>query len=550
MHAAGNLTPVNAVVNNEVQLSSGGNIISAFSNLTSGQTLRLGPGIWTLDGNRPVLPTSNFTNAPLKLINRTNLTIFGTGNSIIHVTNNGGALVYMGCSNLTFKGIIFRGTLTNGTTYDTTALNKWGLVVSYWTNDNVTFEDCRWETANAFGLISGEGAAGEEQVTRNLRVRGGSFFKCGFTNWAGAAANPDGGAAQIHGDADFDGVLFERCGRGVEPFCNSGFTSEYNFTVRNCTFKDIWSRCIFNVSSGVSVVGMVVDKCFFSFDPAARHDASEVIQLENTRGARISQCTFTNVPNTCPVLWSIPTAGNLNDLYFENNFVSHAFRGLVIRAQRGASVSGNTFEWCTNSAVQAMGSEIEVSRNLFRNCSTSGSATEPVVSGGLAGIAMTNLTVRHNTFLRTAGSAPHAFIGLGAACVRPLILGNVYQDYVGNTTTVTNEGATDVRSDAQARNNNGTNILFSSVYFAFDWPIIPAGSNTVTVVTVAGVTNTDYVHFAEDLNTYTNAFSVTNAVFKSIASNGTVHVYCRNHGSFSIDPGNGTNRLLIMRATP
>src|SRR6185436_774138 len=155
--------------------------------------------------------------------------------------------------------------------------------------------------------------------------------------------------------------------------------------------------------------------------------------------------------------------------------------------------------------------------------------------------------IRGNQFIRTAGTGPTRWIGIDSSCRDTKIYDNNYIDLVGTTPRLSDAGVnTRFDSGVQARNGT-TNVVLIPAYFIFDWPQIPSGSNTATVVTVTGVTNTDHVQFQEDLNTYTNAFSLTNAVFKAFASNGTVHVLCRNHGAFTIDPGNGTNRLMIFK---
>lgn len=543
------------------ELGPGGDIISALNNLDSGKTLNIASGIYSvLDGNRPT-SFATLTNAPLKLINKTNVWIEGHGNAIIFVPNNGGALVYMGCSNLTFSGVTFRGTQTNGTTYDTTGVAIYGLVAGYWTNNNINFLNCRFETVNAFGLLSGGFATGVEAITHNLRIVGGSFYKCGFTNWTGGPNNPDGGGAATHGSTDMDGVLFDRCARGMEPYSDGG-QAEANVTLRRCAFQSSWARDI-TLFSVTPIIGMTIDSCLFSHDAAAHITSAPVIDVTSIRGLRVINCTATNLANSATFIQSVPVT-SVSDVCIQNNYISGANVGMVLRSQRGLIVTGNTVEDIVGRACSVNGSEILVANNVFRNCGTDGGANSSVVQGGLFSLATTNMMVKDNIFLRTSGTAPPAFIKFDAACQNSVLGPNVFADYVGGTVLIDDNGVNTKRVDASqlkqrtvlgAGNGNTNYTLLATDALSF------LGSSNINISAVMGyetnavrywsayITNLSAINWGIGFSSVTNRWRYIN---RHTGGTNAPNVFTNGTRLRLVGESNGTNTVATwdMQAYP
>lgn len=485
-----NFTYLFGLLTNTCYINAGDDITVRFAGSDASLgTISLGPGLYQVAG---IYRTNlqDVTNAPLKLPARTNLVIRGYGNAVIHSTNGGPIILAMwaGCSNVLFDGIVFRGTRTNGTTYSfppTSVIG--GLVSTYGTNNNITFLNCRFEDTDQFGLAAGTFEAPTEVLTINLRVQGGGFYRCGHTNWNGIPH--DGGAGAIHGNGHFEQVQFERCGRGFEPFAQAGGLSDYDLTFRGCWFKDMWGNCVFS-QSGVSAVGVVVDNCYFSFDKNAREAFGQIFECGPVRHLRIRACTITNLPSNNSVVQNIPTAGTAQDFAFEDNFVSHSYNGLVVRAQRGVIIARNTFQYVTNRTLELSGSEVLVTGNTFRDCGLDGTTESAPVGCGYFSLNATNVQVFGNTFIRTLTTGPMSFVKFDATCFGGTIGDNTYANYAGgNFTNIIDNGVNTRRTDfpqLKARTIDGagsglTNFTLSALD-ALQW----VGNSNVNIAAFMG----------------------------------------------------------------
>jgi hypothetical protein len=130
------------------------------SQLQNGDQLEISPGTWTVTAyNQPsgMSPEGAEANFPFYLSRKTNITLTGFG-TVLSWTNFGTPCFVYACSNITFRGITFRGGRQDVTNYLGGGLYALQSAVGMLgTNAVITFEDCTFESIPTHAITQSQG---------------------------------------------------------------------------------------------------------------------------------------------------------------------------------------------------------------------------------------------------------------------------------------------------------------------------------------------------------------------------------------------------------
>ena len=549
-------TGVNVVGNvGNVQLvNSGDNLSSIITNLANNSTLLFGNGDWT---NRiSYLFSGSGDMGDFHLLSKTNITIKAIGKATIWNTDQGDGLVLSNCSRITIEGVRFFGhRQTNAT-----LTNLHGSLVVAASRD-IFIRGITMENSSDHGVV--EFTAHPANVASSNVVVEQSYFFNGGSWWV--TTGYDGAAVVCSDHWTVRNNHFKECAHGPEIFgpykpIVAGSLIEGNYIenpIRYGINDGGHTNNYFHVIRGNTI----------TFNNATRTVSSNTmtgaigIQLNHPRGYRI-EGNYIEGPSTAALggnpgieITGGSTAFEIADCVIENNTITNAETGIILNESanckyRGFRIRGNRIYRAYYDPIRVSGTDHLIEDNFMRDSQVNGSTTRghiwvgPTVFSQVA----TNVIVRGNVLVASAGVSPASagiFIDTSARNCRlsDNEISTAYSPRYADSGIDTHWN-----SNVRAR-NGGTNVVILHSYAIIDWPQIPVGSNHNNVVTITGVTNTDWVVFSPDVNTFTNAPSATNAFFKIWASNGTVHIHCKNVGAAgTIDPGNGTNKILILKS--
>lgn len=467
--AAVGVVPLVGGLNNTTYVQPGTDISNLLVNARSGTTYEFATGT---NGYPGVVP-ANFAALAFPtfaLSNKQDIWLKGSGNTVWHMTNDGMLFGLQQCSNILMSGITFRGTLTNSTTYDATNLLIHGVIEGWGTNDQITFQNCRFENCNLFGLnLQGDGG-GIQIRCNDLKFLNCVWIKCGHTNTAQPSGALDGGPVAGFPDLFVEHCLVERCSRGLENYSNINPTR--NTVIRDTVFRHNFQRGIFFQQLAFGTRG-IIEGCWFETDATARAGGGN-ITISQGDGWLIQGNTFTNialaggaVADWCISMDSTAYA-NLRNCQILNNYFSHVGHAVAFQNHFGGRISGNQFFFCTNSTIQFAADGAMITENLFQNCGlVADSFSQPIKAFFYPG---TNCLITHNRFIRKTGGSPPAWIQLDSAQRGYIIRDNFFQDVSSGIPYIDDTGV-------------GTRFMIGSGYL------------TNVVVAGAGNGNTNYTLF-------------------------------------------------------
>jgi hypothetical protein len=444
-------------LSNVYYVSHGANISNVFAAITSGSSVEFDSMTNQTRGRVPAL----FQDLPfvdLKLSNLVNVTLRGSGNTVIYGTNDGMLFGFQQCTNLLIQGITFRGTQTNND-YQIANMSAHGMVTAFGTNQNVTFRDCVFEDCNYFALMSGydNTGLGIKHKTLLCKLDNCRFTKCGYTNHVGGANNPDGGAANLHQDTTIDKCIFDRCGRGIESF---SATETTHLTVRDSSFIGIWKRGIHIANGSTFTSHFLIDGCKFIPDNAARGGGNHMFFVSVDSGT-IQNCLITNTTlagDACIEIGNSSAAGiDQRNVSIVNNTFADVREGVWLTHGFGGLVSGNRFVNVTGNALILASDSVVATGNTFLNCSPSTSVINGCCGNG------TNMVIAENRFVRTSGTAPTTWIALDSSQRRTVLRDNLHSDVSGAVPLLLDSGIDTIRITSDQLLTNSTFINFTNL---------------------------------------------------------------------------------------
>lgn len=541
------------VVGGVIVLTASSNLSNTLTNLANNSTLLLGNGDWT---NRISYIQAGLGDlGAFHLLNKTNITIRAIGKATLWNIDQGDGLVLSNCSRITIEGVRFFGhRQTNAV-----QTNLHGTIMVAACRDifirGITMDNSSDHFVCEFTSHPANVASS------NVVVESSFFYNCG--SWWSVGTYD--GALVVSDHWTVRNNHFKECAHGVEFYGPNGPIMSGSVIEGNWIENPI--RFGINDGGQTNNYHHVIRNNRITFNNATRTVSSNTvadakgIQLNYPRFYRI-EGNYIEGPSTAALGGNeaiIFTGGNwaesISDVAIENNTITNAEIGIVFNESantkyRAMRVRGNRIYRAYYDPIRVSGTDHVIEDNFIRDSQVNGSGTRGHIWVGPATFSQvaTGVVVRGNILAASAGFSPtSAGINIDSGAQNSRMYDNIvpstysprYAD--SGVNTYWNAGV-------QAR-NGGTNLVLIQHYVTIDWPQIPVGSNHATVVTITGATNTDWVEFSADVNTFTNAAAVTNASFRAFASNGTVHVHCKNVGAAgTIDPGNGTNKLLLIKS--
>lgn len=375
----------------------------AVANVQSGDTVLFRPG--TYDVNP--LPDGYWTNAPLKIVDKTNVVIAGLAGAKLQLTGLGSMWWVGRTTNVTFRDIEIVGVRTNNTLG-----NPMGAIVLWGNNRGLRFDRLNMHHFPNHGIATyNDGAVGFNQ--NDATVTDSYFEFIGMTN--AFVGLPNDGAAVV------------LCGENVSVLNN-----RFKFNCRDIevynqdTYPQIWRNynIIGNQSDGASV-------------------------------------EFLLAAGTNIVDWTV--VGNVIRMYGTNLPISTAQYGMLFWNGNGVDISGNVFEGCEYGIGGRDPFEVDgfsIRGNVFRNIQqipindflSTGAGNAPkrvfiegnqVLRCGASGITInaTDSKIVNNLFMDTGtnGSGNHAIwlkavSGVVTNATNCIIEGNVIVNQNGTPT--------------------------------------------------------------------------------------------------------------------
>jgi hypothetical protein len=384
---------------------------NALAVVEDGDRLVLRPGVYTVE--RLGMPQNSGSyeiehqRAPLLLKGRKGVTVDADG-AIIMAAGLGSVLSIADCTNVTIRGLTFKGSGANPVIPREVA----GEVVLWGTNSNVRFDQCRFEDFPNHGiLVSQNEKTSYDSTVLNCVFRRGGTLQHGTLGLDGAAVASLGPGLRVTGST------FEDVVRGVEVEASRNSRAIGPVLVANNFMRNIWSAGVIVIPGRHEYLNdiMIANNQIFG-DRQVRPGAVYQIGIRVHGGTRITvvgnqigRCATDaiNLESLAPLI----DVSVLNNLCWENGA-----RDIALRQH-------------SNPLVNAV-----ISDNV---CLRNGSGPSIRVSGR-------NITVTDNTLVESGGPAIHAATDGGFATRNIVISGNRLGTTLGGSALMIDEGASQV----------------------------------------------------------------------------------------------------------
>jgi hypothetical protein len=382
----------------------------ALAAVEDGDRLIIRPGLYTVERLGMPLNSGSYEieheRAPLLLKNRRDVTVDADG-AIIMAAGLGSVLSIANCTNVTIRGLTFKGSGANPVIPKEVA----GEVVLWGTNSNVRFDQCRFEDFPNHGiLVSQNEKTSYDSTVLNCVFRRGGTLQHGTLGLDGAAVASLGPGLRVTGST------FEDVVRGVEVEASRNSRAIGPVLIANNFMRNIWSAGVIVIPGRHEYLNdiMIANNQIFG-DRQVRPGAVYQIGIRVHGGTRITvvgnqigRCATDaiNLESLAPLI----DVSVLNNLCWENGS-----RDIALRQHS----------------------------NLLRNAVISDNICLRNSSGPAIRVSGRNISVTDNTLVESGGPAIHAATD-GAFLSRNIVIsGNRIGSTVG-TALVIDEGASEV----------------------------------------------------------------------------------------------------------
>lgn len=361
--------------------------------------------------------------APLRLVNRRNVTIEGYG-ATIFASGLGSVLSMIDCTNVTVQGIHFLGSGANPPIDGQIA----GEIVLWGTNANLTFNQCRIENFPNHGIVVSQ----KEKTSFNTTVRD-CFFQSGGTLQHGTLGLDGAAIASLGPGMKVVGCTFIDVLRCVEIEATYATQPIGPVIIANNVMRDFWSAGVVilpvqgkhTLFNDISITGNTIhgDRQIL---PGAVNQAG-IWAGGGTRitiqGNNVGRCANVGISLTTTMA-ALSDVVIANNVCWENGDRNIAFVDTHNRGASNAIITGNLSRRNGQYAnIQVSGVDIAVTANTLVD-----SAGRAIYVGSSSAHMTRDVVVSSNRIRRTHWHP----IGVGANAYDTIILNNAYSgDYFG-----------------------------------------------------------------------------------------------------------------------
>jgi hypothetical protein len=454
---------------------------NAFRAVQSGDTMLIRPGNYT------VTPYSlGFTNAPLQLVGKTNVTIAGMNNPQLRASGLGVMLLLRNCTNITLTGLEFVGKKTNGELSTLTTVIGVGGAVCDLTLDRVIIRDAVDNAINP--EVWGDG------FTDNWTYRNCRFINVGTTNVAEGLAN-DGTAALLYRNTKVIGCYFENCLRDLECYTSgatvnqsaAGVIIENNISVGTIQY---WLLANHTNMTGWLIRGNQVT--MYPTNQTVGVGATYLASVLQAVDWVVSGNSFTGpVQDSGFEFASGASAGPYDNITFVGNafdgFVVHIRGGRVIGGAnyaRNLNITANGFMHSGYDSVAIGFGHSKIALNNFVDFSTN-NADGSAIRVGLSGTYTngTNTIISGNTFDSVFATTNTVIIESGSVATR--VYGNVKMPHMGAVSD-SGLGTLGLNNIVSLSTSNATSKPLTNGHLNGDLTMFGIEQGTNTVIFVNG----------------------------------------------------------------